>query len=47
LLVRVRVVAVVAAAAVLGATVLLSAQKTLGLVLVQKVHLKLLRVVTL
>tara|TARA_R110000850_G_scaffold271024_1_gene404603 strand:+ start:189 stop:332 length:144 start_codon:yes stop_codon:yes gene_type:complete len=47
LLVRVRVVAVLAAAAVLGAIVPLSAQKTLGLVLVQKVHLQLLRVITL
>jgi hypothetical protein len=47
LLVQVRVVAVLVEAAVLGAIVPLSVQKTLGLVLVQKVHLQLLRVITL
>tara|TARA_R110002073_G_scaffold2898_1_gene18709 strand:- start:434 stop:577 length:144 start_codon:yes stop_codon:yes gene_type:complete len=47
LLVVERVVAVLAAAAVLGAIVPLSDQKALGLVLAQKVHLKSLRVITL
>jgi len=47
LLVQVRAVAALAAAAVLGAIVPLSAQKTLVLVLVQKVHLQSLRVITL